>query len=90
MLTRYERNRQARQADNERRLCGESLEAFHARETAKPPTLPQVYAANKIGRVRCNRTLSLFHATHSDDDARLWDKPDTTVSLFDVSPGGGK
>ena len=58
--TRYERNAEARRLDNERRLCGESLAEFHRRETAKPPTLPQVYAENHLNRERCPMTIDLL------------------------------
>lgn len=44
----YDRHAAARRLDNERRLMGESLAAFHARETAPPPTLSEVYARNHV------------------------------------------
>jgi hypothetical protein len=39
----YASHAAARRLDNERRLMGESLAAFHARETAPPPTLAEIY-----------------------------------------------
>lgn len=51
MATRYEKNARARRLDNERRLCGETLEAFHRRENAKPPTLAELYRT--FPRARC-------------------------------------
>ena len=40
---------------------GESLNAFHARETAKPPTLAELYDANHKNRERCTMTADLFN-----------------------------
>jgi len=56
----YLRRAAARRLDNERRLCGESLAAFHARETAPPPTLSEIYAVNGRNRERCADTLDLL------------------------------
>jgi hypothetical protein len=56
----YVRRTAARRLDNERRLMGESLAAFHARETAPPPTLAEIYAANHRSRERCAETLDLL------------------------------
>lgn len=39
---------------------GESLAAFHARETAPPPTLAEIYAKNRADKVRCSSTPDLF------------------------------
>lgn len=59
MSTTYDRRAQRRIQDNERTLCGETLAAFHARETAKPPTLSEVYARNHTNRERCPWTVDL-------------------------------
>lgn len=58
----YDRHAAARRLDNERRLMGESLAAFHARETAPPPTLSEVYARNHVKRERCPWTVDLLGA----------------------------
>lgn len=39
---------------------GESIEAFHARETAKPPSLAQIYRTNQANRERCTMTPDMF------------------------------
>ena len=57
----YERNATRRRLELERRLMGESLNAFHARETAKPPTLAELYDANHKNRERCTMTADLFN-----------------------------
>lgn len=38
---------------------GETLAAYHARETAKPPTLAEIYRDNHVNRERCPWTLDL-------------------------------
>lgn len=43
---RYAQNVDRRRVENERALMGETLEAFHRRETAQPPTLREIYAEN--------------------------------------------
>lgn len=58
----YDRRRAHRQAERERALGGESLAAFHARETAPPPTLAQIYAANRADKARCTATPDMFVA----------------------------
>ena len=60
MDRRYERNAKARQVQNERRLMGETLEAFHRRETASAPTLSEIYAQNHMNREKCPKTIDLF------------------------------
>lgn len=60
MSDRYERNARRRRIENERALMGESLEAFHARENAKPPTLREIYEANHRNRERCTMTVDMF------------------------------
>jgi len=77
-MNRYERHRTARRLDNERRLMGESLEAFHARENAKPPTLAEVYRTHP--RVRCERTPNLF-------DGRTDGEKKNPPGLFDRPKG---
>lgn len=57
---RYERNRDRRETQRQRSLMGETLAEFHARETAKPPTLAQIFAANHKNRERCTMTADLF------------------------------
>lgn len=56
----YDRRRANRQAQRERALGGETLAAFHARETAPPPTLAQIFAANRADNTRCEKTPDLF------------------------------
>lgn len=56
----YARNAARRNSDRERRLMGETLDAFHQRENAKPPTLSEVYRANHQNRERCTMTVDLF------------------------------
>lgn len=65
MSTTFDRRAQLRRQENERRLCGETLSAFHARETAKPPTLSEVYARNHTNRERCPWTVDLVEALQS-------------------------
>jgi hypothetical protein len=55
----YERNKAARKAENERRLMGESLKAFHARENARPPTLAEIYRTHP--RARCPWTSDFIN-----------------------------
>jgi hypothetical protein len=66
-MNRYERNATARRLDNERRLMGESLKAFHARETAKPPTLSEIYRTHP--RARCPWTEDFI-----DDAPQLFER----------------
>ena len=74
MPTRYDNRKTRRQSEQWRRLGWESLDAFHARETAKPPTLAEVYRSHP--KVRCARTPSLFTG-HTDTEAK------TPLNLFD-------
>lgn len=39
---------------------GETLKAFHDRETARAPTLSEIYARNHQDRERCPKTIDLF------------------------------
>jgi hypothetical protein len=39
---------------------GETLEAFHRREHARPPTLAEIFDANHRNRERCPNTLDLL------------------------------
>lgn len=57
---RYERNLNRRRVERERDLMGETLEAFHRRENASPPTLREIYADNHKNRERCTMTGDLF------------------------------
>lgn len=59
----YDRRAKAREADRQRALMGETLEAFHARENAKPPTLAEIYARNHVNRERCPWTIDLEELT---------------------------
>ena len=56
----YDRRRSQREAQRERALMGESLAAFHARETAPPPTLAEVFAKNHVNRERCPYTPDML------------------------------
>lgn len=60
MSIAYEKRAAKRRAENERRLLGESLAAYHARETAPAPSLPQIYSDNHKNRVRCPETPDLL------------------------------
>ena len=60
---RYARNAHRRRSDIERSLMGETLEAFHKRETAKPPTLREIYQANHKSAERCLMTDDLFDSS---------------------------
>lgn len=62
MSTAYDRRAKRRLLENERRLMGETLSAFHARETAMPPSLSEVYARNHTNRERCPRTVDFIEA----------------------------
>lgn len=56
----YEKRARARLLSNERRLLGETLEAFHRRENRPPPTLAEIFAENQRNRERCPVTSDLF------------------------------
>jgi len=56
----YDARKARRDAQRERALGGESLAAFHARETAPPPTLAEIFAKNRADKARCVRTPDLF------------------------------
>lgn len=56
----YERRKARRQVERERYLLGETLAQYHARETAKPPTLAEIFAKNRADKVRCATTPDLF------------------------------
>lgn len=60
IVHRLERRRAAREAERERRLSGETLAQFHARETAKPPTLAEIYRTNRADKTVCPATGDLF------------------------------
>ena len=74
MSKRYDRNRAARKSDNERRLMGETLSEFHARENPAR-TAPGA----GIPRARCDRTPGLFNGRTDRDDAAGIER-----DLFDV------
>jgi hypothetical protein len=56
----YSRRAAARETSRQRDLMGETLDAFHRRETAEPPTLAEVYAENHRNRERCPATPDLL------------------------------
>ena len=58
--TTYDARKARRDAQRERALGGESLATFHARETAPPPTLAEIFAKNRADKVRCAVTPDLF------------------------------
>lgn len=58
--TPYERRRARREADRQRSLGGETLAAYHARETAPPPTLAEIFAKNRADKTVCTRTPDMF------------------------------
>lgn len=49
-----------RKSQRERALMGETMKAFHDRETAPPPTLTEIYDRNHKDRERCPDTIDLF------------------------------
>lgn len=78
MPSRYERRAAAREASRQTALMGETLAAFHRRETAKPPTLAEIYASHP--RVRCDRTPNLFTGETEQErresiQRSLWEQP---------------
>lgn len=60
MTAAYDTRRARREAQRQRALCGETMEAFKARETAKPPTLAEIYRANRADKTVCLKTGDLF------------------------------
>lgn len=60
MTAAYATRRARREAQRQRDLGGETLAAFHARETAKPPTLAEIYAKNRADKTVCPVTGDLF------------------------------
>lgn len=62
MTAAYDTRRARREAQRQRALCGETMEAFKARETAKPPTLAEIYRANRADKTVCPVTGDLFAA----------------------------
>lgn len=56
----YDKRRAKREAERERAIGGETLAAYHARETAKPPTLPEIFAKNRADTTPCPWTPDLF------------------------------
>ncbi len=63
--TRYDRRRAARETQRQVALMGESLAAFHEREA------PHVALGDRLPRVRCTRTPSLFSGLR--DNAATFD-----------------
>ncbi len=49
-----------RETQRQQALMGETLRSFHERETASPPTMAEIYAANKRDRERCKDTMDMF------------------------------
>lgn len=60
MTAAYARRRAQREASRERELMGETLAAYHARETAPPPTSAEIFAKNRADKTVCTRTPDLF------------------------------
>lgn len=60
MTAAYIRRRSRRDADRERGLMGETLAAFHGRETASPPTLAEIFAKNRADKTKCPWTGDMF------------------------------
>jgi len=56
----YERRKRRRQLERERAFHGETLAQYHARETAKPPTLAEIFAKNRADKAVCTATPDLF------------------------------
>ncbi len=70
MTRRDEKNRERRRLDNERRLGGETLGEYHARER------PVVQLGDRIPRGRCSLTPSLFDGLRDGKStADLFDQP---------------
>lgn len=57
-MNAYEKRKAKREAERQRALTGETLAEFHARETAKPPTLAEIYREHP--RARCPWTPNLL------------------------------
>lgn len=60
MTATYSRRRARRDAQREVAFLGESLAAYLARANAKPPTLREIYAANRADKTVCPRTADMF------------------------------
>lgn len=60
MTATYDTRRARREAQRQRALMGETIEAFKARETAKPPTLAEIFAKNRADKTVCPVTGDLF------------------------------
>lgn len=60
MTAATDRRRAQREAERQRALCGETLKAFHDRETAKPPTTAEIFAKNRTDKTVCPVTGDLF------------------------------
>ena len=56
----YERRKARREVERQRAFHGETLAQYHARETAKPPTLAEIFAKNRADKARCPWTPSLL------------------------------
>lgn len=52
--------RAQREVQRQRALGGETLATFHARETAPPPTLAEIYRTNRADKTVCPVTGDLF------------------------------
>lgn len=66
----YNRRAAAREAGRQRDLCGETLAAYHARETAPPPTVAQIHAENHRNRERCPWTVDLLDTSATQPPRR--------------------
>ena len=55
MTTAYDIRRARRDKERERAFHGETLAQYHARETAKPPTLAEIYRT--FPKARCPWTV---------------------------------
>lgn len=66
MASRYEIRLSRRNRERERMLCGESLDAFHKRENARPPSLSEIYAHNQVNRERCPWTWDIEDLLQED------------------------
>lgn len=78
MPSRYDNRKARRQSDQWSRLGWESLDAFHARENAKPPTLAEIYRSHP--RVHCERTPDIFTGETEQErkaatQRSLWEQP---------------
>lgn len=90
MSTAYARRKAARERQREVAVLGETLAAFHARETARPPTLSEVYARNHTNRERCPWTADLEVLCSSTRRSKARSTPHQVVHTTTATGKAGK